>query len=792
MPQEPAEAQIDAVARSPFFDARGYCAAIGRQLATRTQAARHYLASGVRAGIAPHPFFHLPWYRSQHPELGAGDPLAHYLRGHPARRSPHPLFDPAWYLEAYPDVARSGMDPALHYWHHGARDGRDPGPSFATADYLAAHPGIDLAAIHPLEHHRRQRAMDRFRPLGRITVLRHPLRVPSGATFPTRLRLDNDGLAGWTLEGDGPARLGHRWLRLADRGPVADGRTPPPVALAPGGRFWMDGWMAAPPEPGHYLVQLCLLPADSPWPAIAAAGDVAWLKVEVRAGLPLTAIQRWHRGTAIPAEVLEEEARLQSDRAEDGHLPLARRMAETDAARRQAARRPFSAGTRPVIRWIKGDGQDDVVTQAAIALATRLFGDRVDYCLCTNGISGARARAILAHAEQPVELWPVAAADNPWLAGRLGAAGCYPDRYGYWWKWFPERVRPDAPEWILDGDMVITGAPDWFEAWCEGRDRLRVTQDDRCIPARAYGVYKDQVDRALLLYSGLISLPPGQGFRAGFEAALDRPPLPAGHDGRRDVEEQGVAAVAFQQAGALAIPLNVFPFGRRAQDGLDFGLAGDQGRAWGYHFSYAFHGHNPHFGRMVAAGMLPDCTREPPVPARFRWLANRGQWGDPGQSPSAVSTARILDAARPFAGQPVLEIGTSRGHLTAMLAALGCMVTSVDIARRGAADNLDGMGVELVVDDGRHFLEASGRRFALVLIDLHGNGPEVWQTLWPAAVAAVLPGGRLVVNNTNLSEVPVWHAETGLRDVMPAAMDGWTVEHFARPLPGLAIWSRAG
>ena len=76
-----------------------------------------------------------------------------------------------------------------------------------------------------------------------------------------------------------------------------------------------------------------------------------------------------------------------------------------------------------------------------------------------HGRNFSGARAVLAWAEQPVEWWPLTPEDNPVLTAALMAAGCYSDRFGYWWKWFPERVRIGAPEWILDGDMVITGTP---------------------------------------------------------------------------------------------------------------------------------------------------------------------------------------------------------------------------------------------------------------------------------------------------------------------------------------------
>ena len=145
------------------------------------------------------------------------------------------------------------------------------------------------------------------------------------------------------------------------------------------------------------------------------------------------------------------------------------------------------------------------MTRSAIAHATRLFGNRVDYCLCTSGLDGPRAREVLAWADQPVEWWPLEPADNPELAEVLVAAGCDPDHFGYWWKWFPERVRPAAPEWILDGDMVIVGRPSWFSAWKSGQDPLRMTKDEG---NTQYGEYVAQVDLGTRLYSGLVSLPP--------------------------------------------------------------------------------------------------------------------------------------------------------------------------------------------------------------------------------------------------------------------------------------------
>ncbi|MGA4552309.1 hypothetical protein [Methylorubrum aminovorans] len=99
------------------------------------------------------------------------------------------LFDPAYYRERNPGVARSGLDPFLHYAWFGARrdrnpsgdfdtsfyrrqsgrtrldpvrhyqqigaaQGLDPSPGFSTSLYLARYPDVVAAGINPLLHFR--------------------------------------------------------------------------------------------------------------------------------------------------------------------------------------------------------------------------------------------------------------------------------------------------------------------------------------------------------------------------------------------------------------------------------------------------------------------------------------------------------------------------------------------------------------------------------------------------------------------------------------------------------------
>lgn len=89
-------------------------------------------------------------------------PWGRRLRATAAREAEHdnleavrnsPFFNSAHYLETNPDVRAIGIDPALHYILHGAREGRDPGPFFSTKAYLARYPDIAKANVNALVHY---------------------------------------------------------------------------------------------------------------------------------------------------------------------------------------------------------------------------------------------------------------------------------------------------------------------------------------------------------------------------------------------------------------------------------------------------------------------------------------------------------------------------------------------------------------------------------------------------------------------------------------------------------------
>lgn len=76
------------------------------------------------------PLFDSDWYRASHPDVGDRDPVADYLaHGGADQRDPGPSFSARRYLDDHADVARSGMDPLVHYERFGRVEGRRIRPS---------------------------------------------------------------------------------------------------------------------------------------------------------------------------------------------------------------------------------------------------------------------------------------------------------------------------------------------------------------------------------------------------------------------------------------------------------------------------------------------------------------------------------------------------------------------------------------------------------------------------------------------------------------------------------------
>ena len=464
----------------------------------------------------------------------------------------------------------------------------------------------------------------------------------------------------------------------------------------------------------------------------------------------------------------------------------AKRVAALDKYLSSKKQSQFQLGTRPVIRWIKGDGLDDDVTRAAISHATRLFGTEVDYCLVTQGIGPDRVRRILSWAEQSVEWWPITEDDNPQLANALKQAGCPKEDFGYWWKWFPERVRVNAPEWILDGDMLIENRPDWFENWKKGKDPIRVTENNE---EQFYGEYSEYVDKNTRLYSGLISLPPKTTYMEQVLDLLDLQPLKANHDGRRNPSEQGVIATVFQKMKAIPIPLNEFPFAMPWSSEMNFGPSEVRTRVWGYHFARAYVTENPHFDRLVSEGKIVTKSNTDVVD-RHHWLSGGlGQWGLPGYGMRNDTLKLIVSNIKSLSGK-ALDLGTSRGRIAAILADLGFKVTTVDHVDRGATLNLKGLDVNVVIDDAINYLTHHKGEFELIVVDVHDNSIEVWRKMWLLLPAVLTKTGKILINNYNLHENPQWADEKGVARTVELLDEEWSATILSTTTPGLVLLER--
>ena len=113
----------------------------------------HFIRRGAALGRSPHPLFDIAFYLAQSPDLQPGeDPLSHYLRvGWTRGLAPHPLVDPAWYRQRAPRPARL-VPPLLHYVETGWRQGLSPHALFDPQWYLAQNPDVGQSGHEPLSH----------------------------------------------------------------------------------------------------------------------------------------------------------------------------------------------------------------------------------------------------------------------------------------------------------------------------------------------------------------------------------------------------------------------------------------------------------------------------------------------------------------------------------------------------------------------------------------------------------------------------------------------------------------
>lgn len=93
-------------------------------------------------------------YRAAHPEVARSgvDPFLHWVRrGAALGHDPSADFDTAFYRR---QSGATRLDPLRHYLRIGAAAGLDPNPGFSTLMYLIRYPDVGYAGINPLLHYR--------------------------------------------------------------------------------------------------------------------------------------------------------------------------------------------------------------------------------------------------------------------------------------------------------------------------------------------------------------------------------------------------------------------------------------------------------------------------------------------------------------------------------------------------------------------------------------------------------------------------------------------------------------
>ncbi|MCZ7618788.1 MAG: glycosyltransferase [Myxococcota bacterium] len=156
------------------------------------------------------------YYRDHSADVRAAgiDPALHYVC-HGARegRRTHPLFDPIWYRTQQPDAEASGLDPLTHYLEIGGAAGSDPNWCFDGAWYAKRHPEAAARGLTPLEHYVLEGEARGMRP--------HPLFDPGyyRAQHPDLVNWEGPLLAHFLEFGALEGRCAHplfdgRWYRL--------------------------------------------------------------------------------------------------------------------------------------------------------------------------------------------------------------------------------------------------------------------------------------------------------------------------------------------------------------------------------------------------------------------------------------------------------------------------------------------------------------------------------------------------------------------------------------------------
>lgn len=183
------ETSVALIAATPLFDRDWYLQRYPEVTSAKLDPILFFYRLGGPAGHIPSPGFDATAYVARYPDVieRGLNPLVHYLRYgqaqqavverfDPARTAARsgatgdahaaevdedtalallkgsPLFDMAWYAIRYPEVAKSGLDPLVHYLRYGGPQGFQPSLYFDPAFYAGQAPKLAARGVNPLVH----------------------------------------------------------------------------------------------------------------------------------------------------------------------------------------------------------------------------------------------------------------------------------------------------------------------------------------------------------------------------------------------------------------------------------------------------------------------------------------------------------------------------------------------------------------------------------------------------------------------------------------------------------------
>jgi glycosyltransferase involved in cell wall biosynthesis len=139
-----------------LFDHEYYLSQLENQLVAEELSLIHYMSTGWRKQLNPHPLFDTSYYLQTNSDVAKKNicPLLHFIAtGAIENRDPHPLFFTSRVLSENSKPIQVGSNPLVSYLSIAPSHRRSPCPFFSFEYYRAISPEVDWSREDPLIHY---------------------------------------------------------------------------------------------------------------------------------------------------------------------------------------------------------------------------------------------------------------------------------------------------------------------------------------------------------------------------------------------------------------------------------------------------------------------------------------------------------------------------------------------------------------------------------------------------------------------------------------------------------------